>query len=388
MSSLNGGFWTNNNRNSNKNLLQQPSFHSLSSSQYPYRRSSSFLTSPSAPATNSRRTPSSLSSSSPVKNRRNNPYGNTNPYYTNNFYNNRNKGVNYKPINRNSQGAVTSYNHNSNSWKNNRKSGGGGYAYYDVNQGNNLNPQQNPRRIPFDGVNRGGTDINRNNNHNNNDDGNNRNDINPDRGSSKKGKKYPSSVTPAPPPVIIVQKTTPSSLSSSSSESPVQPSTTLEIIPKGTRRKPRVQTSGKPKSKTDQEIQNLRIELFTRKESLEKIMPELDSFMFKLTRMNRKLRKRKMYFYDTLMLKTLRYSQEMQKQLENQLSKIDDAIRLVDSKSVRDSAWKINYVMKQVSQDKILPTTDKLAKQTSSKISELNSIVNDMSREHRLFKYS
>jgi hypothetical protein len=216
-------------------------------------------------------------------------------------------------------------------------------------------------------------------------------------GGRSKGGLFPESVSRTP--WITTPKTTQgiNPWGSKDVTTTTEPSVTQgSVWIKGKRRrkkKPRVlnpsSTSKPPREPSEEEkklitqINSLRSQLQTRYKMLQEVMNEVEDFSIKLRRMIKELRWRRLYFYDTLLLKTMKYNGNSIKQLTNEMKRIDSVRNALD-KSSNKSSWKTRYAIKEVSDSNVLKDADQVAKSTRVKLQELTEIVDDMARENDL----
>lgn len=143
--------------------------------------------------------------------------------------------------------------------------------------------------------------------------------------------------------------------------------------------------NGRPKdTKLEGRIAELRKQLESRERMLKEVQNEVDGFRIKSKNVIRALRKRRSYFYDGLMQKTIKYVSTYDENIEKQLKLIDEIKQELDSKSLRAYPWKLSYIEKKIRKNNLIKDADQLAIQTSAKISELNIIVDDMTREQKI----
>lgn len=137
-------------------------------------------------------------------------------------------------------------------------------------------------------------------------------------------------------------------------------------------------------AKLEAKIASIRAELESKERMLKEVQNEVDGFTAKSKNIVRALRNKRSYFYDTLMLKTIKYVNNYDRDIEKQLRLIEEIKRELDSKSLRAYPWKLSYIEKKIRKNNLIKDSDQLAIKTSAKISELNVIVDDMTRDQKL----
>lgn len=140
------------------------------------------------------------------------------------------------------------------------------------------------------------------------------------------------------------------------------------------------------------QINSLRSQLKSRYQMLQEVMTEVQDFSLKLKRMIKELRWRRLYFFDTLLLKTINYNGNSMQNLSNQMQRIDSVRKSLESvsstrkdNSSKGSPWKTRFALKHAFESNVLHDADQVAKSTRSKLRELNEIVDDMAREKHLY---
>lgn len=114
----------------------------------------------------------------------------------------------------------------------------------------------------------------------------------------------------------------------------------------------------------------------------------------KLKGMIKKTRKKRLHFYDTLLLKTLKYNRTYLRRIKDQLDRIDSSNDLLTAGSGMKSKntgkrttlrdFEAKHVMRQISQQNIVRDSDQMIADSSKRIDLLNSILDDMIREKNL----
>lgn len=132
------------------------------------------------------------------------------------------------------------------------------------------------------------------------------------------------------------------------------------------------------------QINQLLGQLEEKEAQLRNVMNDLDDLSLRIKSLVREVRWRKMSFYDTMLLKTLKYNNGEMNKLTSIMSRIQDAKNLLDSKVVRNNTWKLEYVTKKMTQENLLPDADIIFKQTKAKIDELTQAIRDMADENNI----
>ena len=150
-------------------------------------------------------------------------------------------------------------------------------------------------------------------------------------------------------------------------------------------------------SKINQEINKLAGELQQRKIQLSEARDRHRRLSQKLKGMIKKARRKRLYFFDTLLLKTLKYNRSHLQRIKEQMSRIDSSNDLLTAGSswsrrkskkpgkritLRD--FEAQHVMKEISQQNIVSDSDRILADSSKRLNLLNTVLDDMIREKNL----
>lgn len=143
-------------------------------------------------------------------------------------------------------------------------------------------------------------------------------------------------------------------------------------------------------NKLAQDLQDRRIQLSTARDRHRQLSKKLKAMI-------KKARKKRLYFFDTLLLKTLKYNRAYLKRIKEQLSRIDSTNDLLTSGSSNSSSkrkkkkskttlrdFEAKHIMKQISQQNLVSDSDQIVADSSKRLLLLNSVLDDMIREKNL----
>ena len=183
--------------------------------------------------------------------------------------------------------------------------------------------------------------------------------------------------TTVTPPIV----TTTTSNPATTSKTTISMTTTTTVAPQSVTTK---KVANELKQALD-EINELRGQLEVEESKLNEMKVEARKFSVKLKQMIKRTRRRQLFFYDTLLEKTLRYNEDIHvDRIKSQIASIREAKALLDSKVTRSTPWKARYVTKRIRGQNLVSGSEKLLSETKSRITELDKVLKDLAREKQL----
>jgi hypothetical protein len=152
--------------------------------------------------------------------------------------------------------------------------------------------------------------------------------------------------------------------------------------------------------KITREINKLANDLKERKILLSEARDKHRQLSRKLKTMIKKTRRKRLYFFDSLLLKTLKYNQFHLKRIKEQMNRIDSSNDILTSgtsrgkkpksgssssgKRVKLRDFEADHIMREISRQNIVSDSDLIIADSSKRITLLNAVLDDMAREKNL----
>lgn len=144
------------------------------------------------------------------------------------------------------------------------------------------------------------------------------------------------------------------------------------------------------KRQTPQEAEMYKEQLFDHEEDLKKkVLPELRGFNFKIARLIKKLRKKRMYFFDTMLMKSSKYTRTMVqegKQLRGGLlTAVQELEKLMAmEKGDKTGSWRLRYALKRIRKECLVEKSKAFEQKAAKKVDQMDKVLDDLVQYYTL----
>lgn len=115
------------------------------------------------------------------------------------------------------------------------------------------------------------------------------------------------------------------------------------------------------------------------------VLPKLKQFNFRISRLVKKLRQRRMYFFDTMLLKSSKHTRGMVSEGKQLDGSLNDALSQLDeAMSKKTGDWRLKYAIKRIRKDCFIEKSEDFEKKTGKQLTEMDSILNELVSEYQL----
>ena len=140
----------------------------------------------------------------------------------------------------------------------------------------------------------------------------------------------------------------------------------------------------KPKSKED--ALQLRDELITAERLLRSnSLSDLQKLSRKLSAMIRRLRMKRLYFFDSMLQKSRAYTSKMSDEGSALADQVSGAVSQIDTAVMKKRQnWRFYYVLKEIRRTELLQSAMKFHKRTSPRVSYINEALDDLIAQYAI----
>lgn len=110
----------------------------------------------------------------------------------------------------------------------------------------------------------------------------------------------------------------------------------------------------------------------------------------KLERMIKKARRKRLRFYDTMFLKTMKFNRASYQRIKNQISYLDSTSVLLTEPanktkpSVKLRDWQAEVILRKASKEHLIDDSDQILADSSLRVEKLNVVLDDIARQKNL----
>lgn len=141
------------------------------------------------------------------------------------------------------------------------------------------------------------------------------------------------------------------------------------------------------------ELADLQSKLELRRQKLTLAKDQHRMLSKKLERMIKKARRKRLYFYDTMLLKTMKYNKVSYERIKKQISYLDSTSDLLAEPSkvqmkvkprIKLRDWQSEVILRKASQENLIDDSDKILADSTTRIRKLNVVLDDLARQKNL----
>lgn len=142
-----------------------------------------------------------------------------------------------------------------------------------------------------------------------------------------------------------------------------------------------------------EELSLLQSKLEIRRQKLQLAKEQHRMLSKKLERMIKKARGKRLYFYDSMLLKTMKYNKVSYERIKKQISYIDSTSDLLAEPSkvqmklkprIKLRDWQSEVILRKASHENLVDDSDKILADSTTRIQKLNVVLDDLARQKNL----